>query len=723
MIEALLVTGGALGISLIGLFVLSRDARQWANRIYALLTLSFVVLIVANLFTFGQSTDPVVILLCIRLVAASTTAVLTLLYFLLKLLLDVKEAQTIGARAVNIYLLFASLGVILLNLSPLVFESVSLSEEGGLSVTIGWAVTLFGIHALIFLILSIRRLIGGLRQREKTRRGQSLSILIGLVPTLVLAPITSFVLPVLFNQVFFVAFTPLYIVFFVAAVAYAMIRHGLFDIRLAAVRTAAYGLTLLSLSAIYYGFVYVISVFIFKEQAQSTMFSVNPANIGLALVIAFIFQPIKRFFDKVTDKLFYKDNYSIDEFISKLNQTLNSTNDLRTLLERSSTVIGSTLKSDQAFFFVNLENGHYMTAGTDGHAKVSLKDVADIDPLGKNKEPVLASLLGVDNPVRRMMISHRIELIMPLFKSEQPVGYLCLGSHRAQGYTRRDIRALTTIADELIIAIKNALAVEEVRQLNLTLEQRIDTATRELRASNAQLQRLDEAKDEFISMASHQLRTPLTSIKGYVSMLIEGDMGAITKEQKQVLTEAFMSSERMVRLISDFLNVSRLQTGKFVIDKRPVDLAQLVQHEVNSLVSNAASRDQKFIYKAPKNIPKLEVDENKIQQVVMNFADNAIYYSKDGGVITVTLKKTLDGFVEFRVKDQGIGVPEKEKAQLFKKFFRATNARKARPDGTGVGLFLAKKVIDDHDGSIIFESTEGKGSTFGFRLPVPAKKR
>jgi len=107
--------------------------------------------------------------------------------------------------------------------------------------------------------------------------------------------------------------------------------------------------------------------------------------------------------------------------------------------------------------------------------------------------------------------------------------------------------------------------------------------------------------------------------------------------------------------------------------------------------------------------------------VVMNFADNALYYSKDNGKITITLKK-VGKYIEFIVKDNGIGVPEAEQAHLFNKFFRATNARRARPDGTGVGLFLAKKVIDDHDGEIIFESKEGKGSSFGFRLPLPKTK-
>lgn len=307
---------------------------------------------------------------------------------------------------------------------------------------------------------------------------------------------------------------------------------------------------------------------------------------------------------------------------------------------------------------------------------------------------------------------------MPLHKGDTMIGYLCLGQPRGFGYTNRDLHALKSIADELTIAIQNALSVEEVRKLNGSLEQRVSSATHELRTSNAQLQRLDEAKDEFISMASHQLRTPLTSIKGYLSMLIDGDVGSVTKEQKHMLNEAFVSSERMVRLIGDFLNVSRLQTGKFVIEKHPVDLALLVQREVEGLAQNAAGRGMSFVYKKPKGIPMLNLDENKIQQVVMNFADNAIYYSKEKSKISVSLKKVGE-FVEFKVTDTGIGVPKSEQANLFNKFFRATNARRARPDGTGVGLFLAKKVVDDHDGSIIFESKEGKGSTFGFRLPIP----
>lgn len=491
------------------------------------------------------------------------------------------------------------------------------------------------------------------------------------------------------------------------------------DVHLVFVRGLSYVFTVLVLTCIYLLSASLLLQLLLRAHPGEEMSPLSLAALISALLIAFIFPPIKRFFNKLTDKLFYENNYSIGQFVKAVNQALNSTNDLRLLLERTAEVTATMLRTNQAFFLVPTPENHYVTAGTEGHTKVIPVEFEpyQVHPLGKSKI-IIASQLAKHMPLRRMLMSHRIELLMPLYKKDELVGYFCLGKPHTLIFTSRDMRALSAVADELAIAIQNALSVDEVRKLNGTLEQRVTSATKELRASNAQLQRLDEAKDEFISMASHQLRTPLTSIKGYISMLLEGDAGKITKEQRHFLNEAFVSSERMVRLIGDFLNVSRLQTGKFVIDRHPVDLALLVQREIEGLSQSASARGMKFEYKKPKDMPLLNVDENKIQQVVMNFSDNAIYYSKDNSKIKVSLKKAGQ-FVEFKVTDTGIGVPKADQPHLFNKFFRASNARRARPDGTGVGLFLAKKVINDHDGEIIFESKEGKGSTFGFRLPLP----
>jgi signal transduction histidine kinase len=201
-----------------------------------------------------------------------------------------------------------------------------------------------------------------------------------------------------------------------------------------------------------------------------------------------------------------------------------------------------------------------------------------------------------------------------------------------------------------------------------------------------------------------------------LSLVLEGDAGKISPLQRKMLSQAFTSSQHMVYLIADLLNVSRLKTGKFIIDSAESNLAEVVQEEINQLTEVLDSHSLKLVYNKPTNFPELMLDETKTRQVIMNFIDNAIYYTPAGGVVTVELlDKPQD--VELRVVDNGIGVPKSEQHHLFTKFYRAGNARKARPDGTGLGLFMAKKVVIAQGGAIIFESTEGKGSVFGFSIP------
>jgi signal transduction histidine kinase len=231
----------------------------------------------------------------------------------------------------------------------------------------------------------------------------------------------------------------------------------------------------------------------------------------------------------------------------------------------------------------------------------------------------------------------------------------------------------------------------------------------------------DQVKDNFLSLASHQLRTPLTSIRGYASMVVEGDFGAISKEQAHAIQEIVNSSHRMAILVEDLLNVSRLQSGKFVLAKTSVNLGSLIKTEIDQVTSIADSRNVKIIYHDQdySKIPPVSADATKIGEVMSNMIDNAIFYSRSGKTVEVSLKynETHHG-VEFRVHDHGIGVPKADQADLFTKFFRASNARTIRPDGTGIGLFLAQKIVKEHGGGIIFSSTEGQGSTFGFWLPA-----
>ena len=307
------------------------------------------------------------------------------------------------------------------------------------------------------------------------------------------------------------------------------------------------------------------------------------------------------------------------------------------------------------------------------------------------------------------MLGVRSVYIVKLTARGHLVGLMVVGlvsDEATSGVTANDQDLINRLGGAVGVALDNKLLLEENRRV---LEQ--------LQKSNDKLKALDETKDEFISMASHQLRTPLTSIKGYISMVLEGDAGKIEPQQHKLLTEAFNSSERMVRLIADFLNVSRLQTGKFTIEKAPLDIKHAIRQEISNLEIIAKTRGMKIKLNVTKDALPLTGDESKLRQIMMNFIDNAIYYSHQDSTIVVNLEKVKSS-LEFTVIDTGIGVPEEEQAKLFTKFFRAGNARKQRPDGTGVGLYLARRVVTGHGGTIVFSSKEGVGSTFGFRIPL-----
>lgn len=699
-----------IGIFIVALFVFLK--RKQSLMVYSLLYITLVIIILwlgSQMLSLLATDLQALTLLRISILFSNFVAPFLLTFAILY------PPASFKPNPIAIFLTFLpAIGFSILFTSPDIVnfvhnEGIRQEFKSGLLYEVQtWYVVAYTMAAIATLFVKARK--------AKQQKGALLLLAFGLLLPVIVNVFVNYVLK--FDSALVQYFLPISFLGMVLIIVYAMIRHHLFDIKLAIVRSATYALTLLSLSVIYYLLAYIISTTLFNDNTASVV-SMNPINILLALILAFIFQPIKSLFDRITDSIFYRDRYDTNEFFARLSEVLTTTTDLRSMLERASSEIGTTLKAEQAFFFMQYDHTHHVMAGTRRHANLPVRDAYQLNEYVKKDGAglVVSELLPENHSLHKLLISHRIAVLMPLVRGSVILGYLALGDQRSGGYTNRDIKVLKTISDELVIAIQNALSVQEVRDINKHLQQRIESATAELRTSNTQLRHLDKTKDEFLSMASHQLRTPLTSVKGYLSMVLEGDAGKVTDTQKRLLGEAFTSSERMVHLIHDFLNVSRLQTGKFMLEQHPYDIAKLVSEEVKSLQRAAETRNMKLEFTNTIGELVLNIDENKIRQVIMNFIDNALFYSHDDSTIMVELNQT-DSDVELRVKDTGIGVPKGEQSQLFTKFYRASNARKQRPDGTGVGIFLAKKVITEHGGNVLFESVEGKGSTFGFTLPI-----
>lgn len=579
------------------------------------------------------------------------------------------------------------------------------------------------LAAGLYMVMGIKELIVARIKSRGIYRKQVSIMLVGLVLAALMVAIPNLVLANIFarSSLLLLAYDLAYvgIFFFLVLSAYAIVKHKLFDIRSVIARSVVYLLLLPLLVTVYSLLVFGLTSLMFDD-AQKVELSQQIIYIFTAIFMSLTYQKVKTFFDQLTNRLFFRDAYDSQTVLDKVSSVIVGSVDPHKVQKGSLSAIFESLHPSYATFVLidaadKLRRGDLIGQQWAMHDPVMLRSV--LKKLGKNITNY-DELDEHDSQVKTVLRTEDINIVAPLVTKDEHIGYLILGSKKSGNvYNAQDIGVLNIASNELAVALQNAQRFEEIQAFNITLQEKVNEATRELKRTNRKLVALDEAKDEFISMASHQLRTPLTSIKGYISMMMEGDLGKLNAQQEKALKEAFGSSQRMVYLIADFLNVSRIKTGKFVIEPKEVDLPQIVTEEITQLREMAGSRDITLKYEEPVDFPRVKLDDNKIRQVMMNMVDNAIYYTPAGGKVTIQLY--VDGSdVVFKVIDTGIGVPKHEQHKLFTKFFRANNARKARPDGTGLGLFMAQKVIVEQGGTMIFESKEGEGSTFGFRFPL-----
>lgn len=229
---------------------------------------------------------------------------------------------------------------------------------------------------------------------------------------------------------------------------------------------------------------------------------------------------------------------------------------------------------------------------------------------------------------------------------------------------------------------------------------------------------IEKMKSEFVSLTAHQLRTPLSAMKWTMKMLLDEELGKLNKEQKDFLRDSYQSNEKMIYLISDLLNVTKIEEGKFIYNLTLTNIRQIVQFVIKSYKEKIKSKKLKIELKKPvKALPKVMVDFDKIRMAIENLVDNAVRYSKPNSKIVISLKH-IEKRVEFSIKDEGIGIPKKQHSRIFSKFFRGSNVMEMDTEGNGLGLYIAKNIIEAHKGKIWFESELDKGTTFYFSLPI-----
>ena len=299
--------------------------------------------------------------------------------------------------------------------------------------------------------------------------------------------------------------------------------------------------------------------------------------------------------------------------------------------------------------------------------------------------------------------SVRSLLCVPLMVHERVIGALAVGQDVPHAFTLDDERLLTIATAQAAVAIENARLYEDLKERALNLEK-----------AYAELQEIDRLKDELVQNVSHELRTPLTFVKGYVEMLLDGDMGQINERQRESLSIVAEKTDTIVRLVSDIIFLQQIEHESLQL--ADLDLAQVVRRAVQSNQATAESAHIVLESHVAPDLPPAHADRDRINQVMDNLIGNAVKFSPQGGTITLRVEDAGE-MLQASVSDTGIGIPEDQAERIFERFYQVDGSATRKFGGAGLGLAIVKRIVEAHGGRIWVKSQLGQGSTFVFTLP------
>jgi len=276
------------------------------------------------------------------------------------------------------------------------------------------------------------------------------------------------------------------------------------------------------------------------------------------------------------------------------------------------------------------------------------------------------------------------------------------------GGLKECFRKEVKLEENLILEVTSVyIKVEEQRVSTLVV---LHNVTREKLA--------DQMKSEFVTIAAHQLRTPISGVKWSLQMLLDGDLGELNDKQKEIIRQTLKINNKVIDLVGDLLNVAEIEEGRYLSKMVLGSIDDLILTIANDYKERIKEKNIKLrIEKSQEQIPKIMMDIGKMRIAIKNIIDNAVRYTLGGGVISIliTVKEKI---IEVKIEDTGIGVPADQQDKLFKKFFRGSNVMKISAEGTGLGLYIAKNIIEAHEGKVWIESEENKGTIFYFTIPI-----
>jgi len=646
-----------------------------------------------------------------------------------------KREFVFGARIQMVILFWVLVNIVLVSMN-LVFSSVEVID-GHVDIQTGAAVASFGLLQTLSILAGSVALYKKYRQSSGLLRQQLRFISAGIIVSLGLTLFVTLILPLVFKFTGLISISPFLLLISGVSIAYAIVRYRFLDIRVLVSRSIVFALLVFL----------VTSAFVFTSFFASQYISVE-SGLGevailavAAAVIVLLLDPAKRFLALLTNKVFFSAQIDYQETTRELTNVINQEIEIVSLVSRFVAALAQHLSIGRVTMLLQvgddtfIEPDELLSSGPRDKSIVPSRLIQGslLTKILKTEQSVIIldelDILvteATNDRVRRRYMKVRDELealnayaaIPVMGDSRLEAVVVATRKLSGEAFSGNDIALFEVLAPQLASALEKARLYQEAKEFGHKLQREVEKATTDLKSANVKLQELDNTKSEFMSIASHQLRTPLAGILGYLSMISAGDYGKTNPEQKPVIEDVLEATRRLIRIVNIFLNATRIEAGRFVMNYAKVPLEDVIEAIYKELKTTADAKDVKLVYKK-KKLGEVEVDMDKIKDVILNLTDNAIKYSPKG-TVTITAELTKKT-AHVMVKDSGVGIAPDEVDNLFEKFVRGSGIARVEPNGSGLGLFIAKKITEGHGGRIWAESEgEGKGSTFQFEIPLKA---
>jgi signal transduction histidine kinase len=710
----------------LAVFVSQKKKNKTGSSFSFLLLISALWLLLVFLFFFTE--DHRLVLWFGR---ASFSAVLLTVFYLLRFViifpLPIEKLQKlIPIKAIGIGTFFFA---IITFFTPLVIENeviIGIMErETSYGILYPFWVFYFGILCLLSVLIPIlqyRNVSGGIEKK------QIVYIFLGTGSAVVFSFISFIVLTAFEINDAEAYGGPIALAIVFSFTTYAILKHRFMDIAVATGKVFTYALTIFSIIFIAYVFYFLNSYLNLAD---------NYLLIITAIIVSLLSQPLFTLFKKFASRYFYYSFYSSQKVLEELSKKLTRILDINELASLTTKTITETMKLDRAVILIKKgKDGRYIIQKNIGFKEengISLvKDNFLTEYLEKNQKPLVYEELSVfaketydkeeEDRIKSLQENmKRIEasLCLPLLVKDKISGMIVLGNKiSGDPYFEQDIDLLMGLSNQASIALYNAQLYSEVQDLSQNLERRVSEQVKELKQAYNKLQKLDKVKTEFMSIISHQLRTPLSIVKGHLSMINEGVYDDNEERKKEILDNVYEANERLIALVNDVLNISRIQSGRVEINKEKVNLVELTRRTTERMMPSADEKGIKLIFhKNEEDLPEIKIDVAKIENVIINLVDNAIKYTNEGQVEVFVKKEEKNLLIE--IKDSGEGMMKDELEKLFDTFSRGDAGKKHWIQGAGLGLYIARQFVEMHKGKVWAESEgEGKGSQFYIKLPL-----